>query len=1561
MFKLKLNKLISMVTITTLLSGITMPVIANSTNEQNNLTNNENVIFDATIGEGHSYVASIAEDTTLDISLEVLNNGYIKEAVVILEENNYKLKGIDADTPLELLPDSIKSVKDVSNDKLRRTSIELNVNASDKSIKSKLPIELEKKDKISLEYFDKNSKVILNAIYVNKNGREEKITKTIEEHLEWRNEAEEIIEQEIKRYLKYEDKTIVTFKIKEGIKDNTIPVKNKTINVKVPELNTKSPSKVIVSGEGINYKYEENILTITKENVPDEKGNILWNSFDEYIVTYVYDTQAEKINIKTEAEVEVITANETSIKAKTENNDYEVKEEIGSLLETEIASINTLNKGYLYAKLTAGYEESYKINVGYSELLDEIKVKELKVTDEILNKKVSISKEELIDILGEEGTIKVYDSKDVELGTLNKDNTELEINSFAQKYVISKPIKEGNITIKVQKEINSNLNYTKEQIASLSEIKDSIRVEGILKENVVSSNVIEKSITLIEPTSNANIEISNNNLSTTVVNENVVITAILKRKTVEDAFYTNPTLKITLPSQVKEIRLKDARLIYEDGLAPDSFNVEGNVISLSLKGSQNEYTSIPTVDGTMVRIVADLVLDNLVPSANEKVTLDYTNEETKEEKQISADVNIVAPVGFITVNSAKIINEVTALNDDANLEIATNDKEKKITINGTIVSNLSETNSGVSILGRIPGKDTNSNSTFDTVLSSNINVHGKNSIVYYSSKSDATYDLNNVANGWTTESSDSARSYLIVINEEVNHGEKVTFDFDITTPSNLDYDNNAISNFVVYYDNKSENGENKNAVTSKNINILTDSIPIVTTQITASDYQTEDVINSGENVHAERLVKYTVSLTNTGKKAAQNVKVKLQKSEVSAFYIIEYIEEHNMYNNHFDYNNEIVRTIDNIEPGATRSIDIIVRMPYYMQGEEIKNVLRTEATADNMDQVSTGYFENSVIEGTLDLEINTISRTENKAKIGDEIEYLLTIRNNKMGSIKNVETVVKIPEFLRITESENGEYNERQRTITYRQDEVESVKAYRFKGIVDHSNEPNQEIILQATANFEEQDGEVKSNKEKVEILDDKGYEANLSTNIQKRMLDTDVIEYYLTIKNTTGKDAEVVMESNLPKELKLQKYIVRNGNSESKELDATTNFLSVNEVLKANETLRITMVANPYRLSAKGDVITVESSATVKVNGVEIQVNKTSTEIEGSSNFNATFEENEENTEKTLYKISGKVWYDANQDGVRDSNEDGIANVNLKLYNKLTGNELKATVTNEYGEYTFANLQNGQYIVVAEYNGKKYEITDYKKEGATETENSDFVQVKADNKMLATTDTIKVDSANTYNIDLGLRDAKIFNLSLNNKVSKIGIISATGKTYTYEFNEDLPKISLSKEELYGATAIVEYKIEIANKGNTEGYAKSVVDYIPEGMEFISELNSNWYINSKKEAINNKLENTLIKPGETKELTLVLRKEINDGNIGLVHNSAEIRESYNEYGIKEYSNSVEAREVKTGEIADAVISVNYAKEIILAVLVTIVTIAIIVVSGMYIKKSVNKYQPKDSI
>lgn len=60
---------------------------------------------------------------------------------------------------------------------------------------------------------------------------------------------------------------------------------------------------------------------------------------------------------------------------------------------------------------------------------------------------------------------------------------------------------------------------------------------------------------------------------------------------------------------------------------------------------------------------------------------------------------------------------------------------------------------------------------------------------------------------------------------------------------------------------------------------------------------------------------------------------------------------------------------------------------------------------------------------------------------------------------------------------------------------------------------------------------------------------------------------------------------------------------------------------------------------------------------------------------------------------IGDKVWFDADQDGVQDADETGVAGVTVTLYNS-SGSPIATTVTDANGNYTFANLAAGNYSV---------------------------------------------------------------------------------------------------------------------------------------------------------------------------------------------------------------------------------------------------------------------------
>ena len=144
--------------------------------------------------------------------------------------------------------------------------------------------------------------------------------------------------------------------------------------------------------------------------------------------------------------------------------------------------------------------------------------------------------------------------------------------------------------------------------------------------------------------------------------------------------------------------------------------------------------------------------------------------------------------------------------------------------------------------------------------------------------------------------------------------------------------------------------------------------------------------------------------------------------------------------------------------------------------------------------------------------------------------------------------------------------------------------------------------------------------------------------------------------------------------------------------------------------------------------------------------------------------------------------------------------------------------------------------------------------------------------------------------------------MQLEKFVNKI-IVQYSNSTEIHEYaNTTLAKIELDRKKINNARVIVEYQIKVKNIGEAGGYAKSIVDKIPEGMKFSSELNKDWYLSNGK-LYNVSISNEKIEAGQEKTLTLTLTRTITENNTGSIRNVAQIEQSYNDLGITEENNT----------------------------------------------------------
>ena len=148
--------------------------------------------------------------------------------------------------------------------------------------------------------------------------------------------------------------------------------------------------------------------------------------------------------------------------------------------------------------------------------------------------------------------------------------------------------------------------------------------------------------------------------------------------------------------------------------------------------------------------------------------------------------------------------------------------------------------------------------------------------------------------------------------------------------------------------------------------------------------------------------------------------------------------------------------------------------------------------------------------------------------------------------------------------------------------------------------------------------------------------------------------------------------------------------------------------------------------------------------------------------------------------------------------------------------------------------------------------------------------------------------------------------------------------------------------------------MKVTNKGDVAGYAKKIIDYLPEGMTFNSSLeaNSSWYTGTDGNIYSTALADRELSPGESATIKLVLTKQMTEENVGIVNNLAEIYDDYNIYGISD-TNSTPANKAQ-GEndlgTADAVISVKTGEVFIhISIIITSMLLGSIMVFVVYTK------------
>lgn len=1560
--------------------------------ESSSTTNNKNIEFSAYFknerGEKVEKLQTSIKNEKLKLYAEITvkNEGYLCDASLELQNSNFKIKD-------NILSDLIASI---NQNKVNLKQI----NAGETAV-IELDIEPSIGETLTEEMLLEASDLKLTGKYMETSykGLSIEATRNVALNLQADENATAELNTDIITNKIFsidgKDKRVVQLLVKSRLADNQYPIKQTKINVDIPKLGEEEPEKVEVLSLGTNatngktsistdeWKKENDKVEITIKN---EDDTIKWNknSYDEIVITYIYDKNVDtsKIEINSNSEITVHN-NGTKYTAKYTKG-IENSEPNGIVTTESKASSEGIYKGQIASNISAQYNTTTTLKIANTEIPEKVTIKEqpdvLKTENSelTLNTKyisTKINKAKMLEILGQDGNISI--KAGTTTTAINKDTETNENGDVVINYetpvseieiTTSKPENTGILEINHTKATAENT-YTMEQLSNAKTLQIKNTVKGTRSINKVEQteveNSSESSIEVKDTVSKAEFTVNKDTLSTMTVNKNVVFGVKLITNGVQYDLYKNPTIKVKLPSSVENVTINGATPLYAEEFKVNSkYDNTNKILEINLKGEQTAHSE---TDATQLYLQLDLdiTLSKLASSKKDKIIMTYTNEnatqyesETTGSGIIEKEIEISAPSGLITMHNSSTYNieGIKGINDEKQLiQIENKDAGKEINFNIALVNNIGQDAKNVKIFGKLPTKgnkisgEENAN-TLETALKA---INAPNATIYYSENVNATTDVGSSANGWTTTISANTKVFLIVL-EQLNKESSYMASYAIQMPSPIQKDATSYAEYEVTYDTDTD----KNLKTrSTSIGFATPTEIKLETSISAQ--VGNDVINNGDTIRAGEVIRYTMSVKNNGAQKLENIELKSNVPD-GTVYVTPVEEAQHAGATYYKENEsikEIKEKIQTLEAGKTYTKTYEVRVKSDIATEkQISN--KTIATCEGTD-IESNELTNKLIASKVRVTIKELKEETEILKPSGTLGYMVIVDNLTNEDITKLDLKLNSSNFETKCLSSDELYAVNEdipETINIEKIPANGYAWYKFQGNIQKDADK-----LNAIAVVNDSENNIYRSNRVGEELPKVGAKINLSSAQDKAYIkEGDKVEYIINVENTGDCKTNFEVVDNVSEYLEVQsiyendKIVLQSLETAKSDtyVSSIDNKVSHKFALEVGGKITIKISAIVKSANNSIDALPISNKAEVRVN----QVTKaTSEEVTHILKLTA---ENVKNV------INGKAWLDQNINGAKDNGETTLQGIKVKLYDVSTNDYLKdangsiiETTTNENGEYGFTKIPNGQYIVLFEYDTNEYEPTYYKKDGVDDSINSKVVlkniTINGETKTYAVTDTINLQD-NISNINIGLKEKLVFDLQLDKYISKVSIQNKKG-TKSYDYNDaTFAKVEIYRKQVAGTVVVLEYTIKVKNNGEIAGYAKNVKDYLSNGLTFSSELNPDWYL-SGNELYTSKFSNETINPGEEKEVKLILTKTMTNENTGVVNNRAEIVEAYNEYGIADSNstpNNNMAGENDLGS-ADVIIGVSTGGTILAYVILVIInTILIAIAIKLMIKNKI---------
>lgn len=1535
-------------------------LISYAADEQNQITFNAQILDSE---EKEVKEADITSELNLHLSIAV-KEGNLKNVNLDLSNCNFKLKdesGIDQINAGETKELDFKIV--ARNDdqfKLDLLNMESKIKLTGTYSNDNKTEEINKEETVSVKW---NAQELYNM-----DDETKKETKVLEN---------EIITN--KTYtIDGKEKRVVQVKIKSGIKDNIYPIEKTQITANPLESGKMEEGKFVAENEleaekvevaaystmatngkdgSINfgtveenklgswqYDSESGKITITVNNSKDENNCVAWakNAVDEFVVTYIYNEESVK-------NVDMIeTTVESNLKLYVDENGLNktssrsTNAEKHMLLELDIQAPKSLSKRNI--QKGESFAEAWTLNISNTQIGGDIlaasEIDKLNIADSKDIKPVThynatyINKEDFINILGKNGKIVIINmATRKELGEITKEST-IENNdkilgiSYSENasqigVQISKPVKAGKLSIASRKTLN--ISSVEEYVSKIDKI-DSLTINAIAgipkageEEFIYSTEPpISKQISLVSPKSNAElgINLGKDKETLPVGEENKVdFTVTLHTSKETDKLFNNPTVQIELPEQVKEASIVENTegISNANGLELNGITINNNIIEVKLTGNQGEYVDYNGQD-TTITFSANLKTPELQPTTTGDIKLTVVNGEEKIED--SKQVTFSAEKGIILANSISNYNgeepEILAIKENSKTGLLSEEKSAIAQVKGTIINNTEKDIENVVVEGNFAGEG----STITPILKEQIAV--ENATVEYSADGQ-TWEAYNA------EKASTYKNYKITFAKLADKS-ITTFTYKIEIPENLGANKSMNSTYDIKIEDKIQKAAAITLETPQKIEIEVSAKAI------------------SDTVYEEQEVTFTVDVTNKSNVTAKNVSLEASLPEEL----------------------ELVSKPENfdIEAGKTVTKTITAKVKALPEETKQKDITTTIKAIPNgkEDQAKTVEVKNVVKQALIKATIeDAYSDGAEFIYEGGQLGYKTTITNVSDETLTNVVITSKLPEGTKLNTKEIGVYkyeatedpdmmkvekididikeSEKNGSIIYIIPKLEKGQTInieiKMKADKLDKNVYEKEISYNEVISINEMEDYT---LRKDDIVIKPNYEISFSSeNLTDSSRNTyvnpgDEISYTLNIKNKTRftQDIEInISEITGLKQLTKVEEAISIGNS-----------YAIKKEIKPEETYRLDIKGIANDAKEEDSIINFKAIISQIIQdreGIsetrEIVLKEETTEyrIKGTKTDEPDKpvdpDKPDTPTDKT-YSISGTAWLDENEDGIKDEKEKllkGIL-VKIKQINKdnvaeyLKGEDGKeiTAITDNDGKYEFKELKAGKYIIEFEYNTKTYKLTPVTNKDSVPTAptTSEGTTVK--------TDTLDVINENIENINIGLVLNSKFDLELNKYITKVTVQNNSGTTeYNYK-NEQLAKVEIKAKQMASSTVLVEYQIEVKNNGAVPGTATVIADYLPKGLKFNSEMNTNWYQGTDGNLYTEELKDIMLEPGESKQVKLVLTKAMTSNSTGTFTNAAEIYEDKNDFGLVDTNSTPANKEQKENDYSTAELIISTA-------------------------------------